>query len=387
MYKQLNFKMHVKAIWLIVLTILFSKIAICADIRRTHSFVRPLAMGDAFTAVADSKETIGYNPAGLLQKNRLWSLTVPVLGVAYNEVVKDWNNTETKRDFNDTETLKDLPGKRIFANAQTPLMVSYFDPHLGFFTGIDSDAWLEIIFPPQTIIPTVGIELVAQAVFDYAKAFNIWGVTFGINTKVMYRRGIVADLDLLSIASYLENDDFDGLIDEYAADQPEPKLVFDVGMLYRFDHPWQPRIGVSALDIISMDLAGESEVRYGGIDYGSAGAVNQLNSLGFAFTKDINEFDLTGSFDFHDYTFSYFSDDSISRRLAIGFEAGYGRNSDSSHLVAIQLGLRELKYPSLGLSLKMGIIEFNTVRWIENFGTEETEILDTRYMFLISFVF
>jgi hypothetical protein len=379
--------MQDKAILLVVVLILMCKIGTSAEIRRTHSFARPIAMGDAFTAVADSKATIGYNPAGLLQKNSDWSLTLPLLGVTYNEIVKNWNNTETKRDFGDTETLKDLPGKRVFVELQIPLMASYFDPNLGFYMGIDGDAWLEITFPPQTIIPTVGIDLVAQAVYDFAKAFEVWGINLGVNAKFFYRRGIVADLDLLSIASYLENEDYNGLIDEYAADQPEPKLVFDFGLLYRFDHPWKPRIGISASDVLSVDLAGENEVTYGGINFGSAGEVRQLNSIGFAFTKDIDEFDLTGSIDFHDITYSYFPSESISRRIAIGFEAGYGRKTDNSHLVAIQLGLRELKYPSLGLGLTLGIIEFNTVSWIENFGTEQTEILDTRYMFLISFVF
>ena len=49
--------------------------------RRTRKFLRPLAMGDAFTAVADSKETIAYNPAGLIIKDAEWSLSFKLLGM------------------------------------------------------------------------------------------------------------------------------------------------------------------------------------------------------------------------------------------------------------------------------------------------------------------
>ena len=358
-----------------------------AEVRRTHRYIRSIAMGDAFTAVADSEETIAHNPAGLLQKNVEWSLNVPFLGVAFNDIVKNWDNTETERDFGDTSTLDDLPGKRVYTETQISLMPSLYIPDIGLYTGFDADLWLEIIFPPQFIIPTVSIDAVVQATYDYAMAFDIWGLNIGANLKYVYRQGIVADLDLISIASYLEDDDIQGLIDEYAGDQPEPKLVLDFGLLYRFDHPWNFRIGLSSLDMVSVDLGGEQNVTYGGADYGSAGEVNQLNSLGFAFTKEVNEFFLTGSLDYQDYTYSYFPTNSVTRRIVIGFEGAYGKKADNSHIAAVQLGLKELKYPSFGLMFKVGVLEFNTVRWVENYGTEKTEILDTRYMFLIAFAF
>ena len=371
--------------------------AMGAEIKRTHAFVRSIAMGDAFTAVADSHETIGYNPAGLYQKEIEWSLAFPLAGLGFNDIVKEWNNSETERDFTDTETLKDLPGKRIWLEVQVPggltdnqipVFLPYlFIPDKGFYTGFDVDAWLEIAFPPQTIIPTVSLEAVGQAVYDLALAVDLWGLTIGSNAKLIYRQGVVADLDLISIAAYLENEDFEGLIDEYGGDQPDPKVVFDFGVLYRFDHPWNFRIGLSALDAVSANIGAEQELLYGGVDYGSAGEVVQLNSIGFALTKQVEEFDMTASLDYHDFTYSYFPDDSLNRRICIGFEAGYNRKPDNSHMASIQLGLKELKYPSFGFGLTLGALEFNTVRWIENFGTEETEILDTRYMFLISIVF
>jgi hypothetical protein len=371
----------------VLLMILACQSIMAAEVRRTHRYIRSIAMGDAFTAVADSEETIAHNPAGLLHKNVEWSVNLPFLGVGFNDIVKNWNNAETERDFSDTSTLEDLPGKRIYTETQISLMPSLYIPNKGIYTGFDADIWLEIIFPPQVIIPTVSIDAVVQGTYDYAMAFEIWGLNIGANLKYVNRKGIVADLDLISISAYLEDEDIQGLIDEYAADQPEPKLVLDLGLLYRFDHPWNFRIGLSSLDMLGMDLGEDRDISYGGVDYGSAGEVEQLNSVGFAFTKEIDELFLTGSIDYHDYTYSYFPNNSLIRRVALGFEAAYGINADSSHIAAVQLGLRELKYPSFGLMFKIGVLEFNTVRWTENYGTEKTEILDTRYMFLISFAF
>ncbi len=367
----------------VILTVLTLNAAMAAEVKRTHRFIRTIAMGDAFTAVADSEETISHNPAGLLQKNAEWSLNIPIFGVGFNEIVKDWNNDD--RDWSDQGTLEDLPGQRVYFETQVGLIShSLFLPETGLYAGFDSDIWIEVIFPPQPTIPTVTVEAVAQGQYDFAMAFDILGLNVGANLKYIQRTGIVADLDLISISSYLADDDIQGLIDEYASDQPPPKLVLDLGLLYRFDHPWNFRIGLSSLDMISVGLGGESEITYGGIDYGSAGEVNQLDSIGFAFTKETGEIDFTGSLDYHDYTFSYFPNNSMTRRIALGFEAAYGKTTDSSHFAAVQLGLKELKYPSFGFMVRVGALKFNTVGWVENYGTEETEITDTRYMFLLS---
>lgn len=357
-----------------------------AEMRRIHKFVRPTAMGDAFTAVADSKETIGYNPAGLLQEGIEWTLSIPVLGMAFDEEIKNQMKGESELDFGDLNTLSKLPGKRLYTDIRSPFLPMLYIPEKGIYTGFDANAWLEITFPPQTIIPTVGIEIIGQGVYEYAMAFELFGFNVGANMKLIQRQGVVADVDLVTASVYLENNDYQKLIDEYADEQPEKKLVLDLGMLYRFDHPWNPRIGISSLDMISVDAGGEFEVTYGGVDYKDAGEVTQLNSIGFAFTRAYMNIDFTGSIDFHDYTFSYFSNDTYARRISIGFEAAYGRRPDNSHLVSAQLGLKELKYPSFGLMYTLGPLEFGTVQWVENYGTKDTEITDTRYMFLISLV-
>ncbi len=370
------------------IVVFISDSAFAVAIRRTHRFLRPMAMGGAFTAIADSEETIAYNPAGLYQKNVEWSLDMSFLGIAYNQNGNDMITGEI--DFGDQSSLADLPGERIYFEYPVILSHSIYIPDCGWcgvYGGASADAWLEIAFPSQTIIPTIDLEFIGQMVVEYAMAFEVFGINAGFNLKGIQREGVVASVDLLSASSLIADDDWDGLVEEYAADQPNSKLVMDFGFLYRFNHPWNIRIGMSALDVVSMDLEGDSAVTYGGIDYGDAGEITQLNTLGIAFTINIDEFDLTGSMDYLDFTYTYIPSNSTTRRIALGFEAGYAKRSDNTYLAAFQLGLRELKYPSFGLMLTLGAIKFGTIQWTENFGTEETELVDARYMFLISLNF
>ncbi len=374
--------MEVKNSYILLVTILliFSIQVEGAEIRRLHKFPRAIAMGDAFIAVADSKESVAYNPAGLLSKGMDWSLTFPVFGLAYNDVVKQSMNGELDIDFSDPASYSSLPGKRIYLELDTIPLVNVilpqlYMPDLGIYTGFSSDFWVDIAFPKPMILPVVHLELIAQGVFEYAKSFEIYGFNAGYNIKIIQRTGVDADVSLLR--SSFEAQD---IIDEYASEQPQPKLSVDFGLLYRFDHPWNWRIGLSALDAASLDLGGDFEVKTGGIDYGSAGEVKMINSFGLAFTKDIREFYFTGAVDFQDYTFSYFSNESYKRRLVFGFEAAYGKRSDDEYMIALQCGIRELKYPSFGLAVNIGVLEINTIYWVENFGTEENEQLDTRQM-------
>lgn len=357
------------------------------DIRRAHKFLRPLAMGDAFTAVADSLETVSYNPAGILQQDVEWSLGFPFIGIAFNDIVKRAINGSLDIDFADQSSLQELPGTRIYVELQpvVPFLPVLFLPNLGIYSGLSTNAWVEFVFPPQTIIPMVHLEAIGQAIFEYGMAFEIldMGLYVGANLKAIKRTGVIADISLLRLA----NLSLEELEDEYNPNPPPPKLVADVGLLYRFDHPWNPRLGIYSQDMASIDIGDDINIKSGGVDYGSAGEVKQFNAIGVAATQVIGVFDLTYSLDFHDFTFSYFPNNSLQRRIAIGFEAGIGREPDNSHLVAFRFGVRELKYPSFGYSIRFGVLDIGAAQWTENFGTEKNPVPDTRYMFAISFVF
>lgn len=363
-----------KKSYLLIILFLFqlSLSSFGAEIRRTHRFIRSTAMGGAFTAVADNLETIAYNPAGIALEETEWSLRIPHLWIAYNEFIKDvMNNSSDLYDPDNKDSLKDLPGTRAYVETQLgiPLL---FMPDSGMMFGLSSNVWVEFVFPKQTVLPMVHLEAIKQDLVEFAMATEIsdWGLYVGGNLKVMQRTGVIADISLLRIVN-LEEDEIQ---DEYNTDPPPIRYAADLGILYRIDHHWNPRIGISALDI-------------GGIDHGSAGEVKQLNSIGVAATQDIRDLHLTYSLDFHDFTYSYFPYNTFTKRVAIGFEAAFGKYEDNTHLFALQLGLREFQYPSFGIKGNIGILEIGSLQWVENYGTEKNPQKDTRYMFLLAFNF
>lgn len=377
---------------IVLFAVFLPVVGMSGEIRRLHKFARPLAMGDAFTAVADSMETIAYNPAGVLQKDVEWSLSVPIIGFSMNDLMRSIildpsGDIDDKLgvDFDDSSTLGKVKGKRLFVDFQVPFLPLLFLPKSGIFTGLSSDFWFDFEIPKQSVIPSVHIELVMQAAYEYAMAFELFGsgLFVGANMKLIQRVGVADDIGLLVIT----NLDTDELLDRYGSEQPPYKLVMDVGLLYRIDHRWNPRIGVSSIDVGSIDIGGELNANYGGVDYGIAGESKQLNSVGFAATQQIDHIYLTYAADFHDYSFSYFPNNSITRRISLGFEAAFYREPDNASIAALQIGLRELRYPSFGYSLAFGFLKFSAVQWTENFGTENNPITDQRYKFLISLDF
>jgi len=367
----------------VILILLNCQISDGEEIKRTHRFIRSMAMSEACTAL-EGKESIAHNPAGLLVKNGKWSMSFPLIWLTFNDTLKQSLNGSIDIDFNDQEGLEELKGTRVFAELQLAMPFLYF-PDSGVFWGVSTDNWIEFIFPIQSIIPMVHLELVNQNIVEYGFAFETFltGLNFGANIKFVQRIGAIADISLLRAPNLTQEE----LYQEYSPDPPSPKIILDIGFLYRFDHPLNFRVGISALDIAGLDVGGEGSLHYGSIDYGSVGVVKQFNSVGFAATQELDNLDITYSADFHDFTFNYFPNTSIKRRIALGAEAAFGKNPDDSYLMILGVGLKELEYPSFGFSGKLGVLKISTVQWVENFGTENVKKPDKRYMFQISFDF
>jgi hypothetical protein len=352
------------------LFILTASIGLADAVRRTHLFARALAMGDAYTAVADSEETISHNPAGLLQKNVEWSLSFPILWLAYDELVRQAMVGEIEFDFEDEDFLEDIPGTRAYIEAQLGFPF-WYHPESGNFIGVGGNYWVEFVFPRQTIIPLVHIENVQQLTFEYGTAWELWDwdLYFGTTIKAIKRTGYIADISILEIV----DGDLDVIEETYGAEPPVAYSA-DIGLLYRFEADWNPRIGLMMMDI-------------GGVKFEKVGKLRQFNAIGFAASHYYHDVHFTYSFDFHDFTYTYFPYESTQRRLSIGTEVALGRLPDNSSIFSVQLGYKELKYLSYGLGIRLGWIDISMAVWQENFGTDDEEKIDKRYMFQMGFMF
>lgn len=350
--------------------ILTASISLADAVRRTHLFTRPLAMGDAFTAVADSEETISHNPAGLLQKNVEWTLSFPILWLAYDELVRQYMVGEEELEFETAQDIEDSLGTRAYIEAQIGFPF-WFHPDSGNFVGLSANWWVELLFPTQTVIPLIYIENVKQFTFEYGTAWELWDwdLYVGTTAKAYKRMGYVTYI------SYFEASDLD--LDELEKKYgSEPPIAYsgDIGFLYRFEADWNPRIGLTFMDI-------------GGVKFEGVGKLRQFNALGFAASHYYGDVHFTYSFDFHDFTYTYFPYESTKRRLSCGFEAALGRHADNTSTFSIQLGFKELSHLSYGFATRLGIIDTSLVIWQENYGTDDDEKIDKRYMFQMGLMF
>ncbi|MBT4526418.1 MAG: hypothetical protein HOC24_07700 [Deltaproteobacteria bacterium] len=361
---------HYKSILFLLFFTLTASISLADAIRRTHLFTRALAMGDAYTAVADSEETISHNPAGLLQEKVEWSLSFPILWLAYDELIRQAMVGEVEFDFEDEGFLEDVPGTRAYLEAQLGFPF-WYHPDSGNFIGIGGNWWLELVFPRQTIIPVVHIENVQQLTFEYGTAWELWDwdLYFGTTIKAMKRQGYIVDVSILEVVDM----DLDQLDKTYGS---EPPIAYsaDVGLLYRFEADWNPRIGLMIMDI-------------NGVKFDGVGKLRQFNAIGFAASHYYEDIHFTYSFDFHDFTYTYFSYKDTQRRLSCGVEAALGRHPDNTSIFSVQLGFKELRHLSYGISTRLGIVDTSLVVWKENYGTDDEEKIDKRYMFQIGFMF
>ena len=353
--------------------------ALGMEARRLHLFPRAIAMGGAFTAVADGKETIVYNPAGLLIENVDWSLSFPILWIGYNDLTKNLSSGLSEVNFGDADSLDEVPGERVYVDLQlgSPF---WFHPDSGNFVGISGEFWLEIVVPMTTVIPMMHLEIVEQYAAEYGTAWELWdsGLFLGVTAKVIKRSGVLTDMSLLKYNTLITGnikESYRNLKDEYGFETPAIRFSWDFGLLYRFEGlEWNPRIGLAMLDVA-------------GADFDKIGEMKQLNSLGFAASNDWKEIYFTYSLDYQDFTYDYFSDGSTKRRLNAGFEATVTRDPDNSSIFAMQLGFRELQHFSYGFAVRMVFFQASYAQWVENYGTEDNKELDTRYMMTFSIVF
>ena len=68
-------------------------------------------------------------------------------------------------------------------------------------------------------------------------------------------------------------------------------------------------------------------------------------------------------------------------------EIAMGRQADNTSVFSLQLGFKELQHLSYGFATRLGVIETSLAIWQENYGTDDEEKLDKRYMFQMGFMF
>lgn len=344
------------------------------ETRWTHFGLRPLAMGNAYVAVADDFNALFYNPAGLARIKK-WD------GEFLNPALEISKNFQTLiNDFRDTSdeggTFSHILGV-IEKNAGEDQHVSFqWTPHLifpnfGFGMGLQmnvSAAWHRQI--------AVDLDVGPDIVLPVAVAYNFLDdrLSLGASVKFRARMGLQHLLSLEDIQAIRskKNDD-----DDADSNEDGPSLddyVFagtgiggDIGLLFTPVKTMEPTIGISLTDIggtsfSTPDLGGTQAP-------GAPNTVLPSLNLGLSLKPvQVGRMYVLTSMDMHSINQPY----SYSRKLHFGSEIGYGS------FLKIQAGLHQ-GYFTGGFQFDIGLLNLRLITYAVEAGNYAGSNENRRY--------
>ncbi|MDJ0782784.1 MAG: conjugal transfer protein TraF [Desulfosarcinaceae bacterium] len=332
---------------------------------RFYRGVRPLGMGDAFTAVADDENALFYNPAGLAKIDTLTFAVVNPLVEASAESI-DMASDADDTDLDDTGEVADL--LRDYIGEHQHVRGALF-PHVGFNVGGYG----------------IMVGFLAQATLDAEIRDPIWPEA---DTDYVFDRGLIAgvggripfmDLRLGAALKYISrsslnevytatdiaDDDFE---DDFEDDLEDGSAVaLDLGVIYSL--PW---IDWAETDV-GFTIQHLPEMQFGN-------ALNQETqaNIGIAAKKGFGGFNVIAAVDYVDLTHAIGEDRDVPKRLHLGGEV------QLPMILSLRLGLNQ-GYLSYGISADLWALKLDFAAYTEEAGAHAGQRDDRRYAGQISF--
>ena len=324
--------------------------------------IRPLGMGDAFTAVANDENAAFYNPAGLdsVKEGRIEAFPVTV-GYSTNtmKLYSDFKNIDMNDTAATTDTLRNHIGKPQYGR------VSLFPNYTrhGFQVGVLAQAKLkaEIHQPPS---PYVDVNAAGDGagILALSKGFDVKNgvdrVSVGITGMFVQRKGLVKRYTTVE----LSDSDYD-----YGNDMKTGSAFgINLGAIYQFRKlPFKPAVGLAIQNVGDMDFGNE------------VGKVEQVVNFGVAINDFIWKFPTTIAFDYKDIANALGDDKDKGKRIYLGAEI------DLHKMLTIRGGLNQ-GYISYGAEFRIWVIKLAYARYSEEVGAYAGQKDDERHVFLLS---
>lgn len=332
----------------------------------THFGVRPLAMGNAYVAVADDYNALFYNPAGLARLDS-WSgeLVNPTLEVSRN-TYKFTNDllSVVGGGASDTTEILELVEEN---TGQSHYIGLKLTPHLvfpNFGIGIGIDVPVSLRFNRY---PSVNLDLGPRVTIPIGFAMNFLEnrLSIGTNFKVRAKGGVDHEFTIQDLNSFQDSEALDEFVEGGIG------YGVDFGLLFTPMEPMEPTIGLSITDLGGTPY---EQKDIGGVASGKPSPELPSVNLGISL-KPIstgNSF-LRTSLDMHSINQPF----SFSKKLNFGLEYALGS------IFKIQTGLHQ-GYFSGGFQIDLPIllaIRFAT--YGAELGTSAGTIEDRRYVLQI----
>jgi hypothetical protein len=355
----MNKKKAIACLMGVFLTVFLSSHAFAKVYPNFYRGLRPLGMGNAFTAISDDENALFYNPAGLAEISKVSvGLINPIVETSKSTI--DLYNDSEDIDTDDSGQVADL--LREYVGEHQHARVSLF-PHVGFnvaqcgvMIGYLGQAALdaEIRNPAWPEVDT-------NYIVDHGPLAGVGGriassnVRIGATVKYIYRES----LEEIYTATDIADDDFE---DRFEDDlEKGSDLALDLGVLYTlpFDWPIETHIGLSVQNLPEMD-------------FGDAQDQQTQANIGLALEKSFSKYKLLGALDYRDLTNEIGEDDDIPKRLHMGLEFQLPK------ILSIRAGLNQ-GYLTYGLTLDFWIVKLDFASYAEEVGAHAGQREDRRY--------
>lgn len=359
--KYLISKSCIVFIFMLIITAASASSGYAKAYQRLYTGVRPIGMGGAFAAVADDRNTVFYNPAGL---SRIDGFTLgvfnPAVGVGENGF--DMYSDSEDIDMDDTGEVADL--LRDYTGEHMHLYAA-LTPHLGF--RINNFGVMVSAFGIGSMDSTVRNPVYPQ--FNMNARIDIGGIG-GVGFMVPGVKGLRAGAAFKSISresinevytpAQIAADDFEDRIEDDKKSGTATGL--DLGFIYTL--PWNKYFETD------VALTGQNIPE---LEFDDGETLETEWTAGVALKKEIGPFAVLAALDYRDITDNIEEDSDLGKRIHMGTEVQF------KDLFAVRAGFNQ-GYPTLGASLDLWVIKFDAAMYSEEVGAYAGQREDKRYM-------
>jgi hypothetical protein len=341
------------------------------ELKWTHYGVRPLAMGNAYVAVADDYNALFYNPAGLARLES-WhgEFFNPHLGVSQTtlKTIKDFTNLASSNSAGVDSTLsvfETMTGKPQWVNlGLTPHLVF---PGFGIGVGLDIGGSMVI---HRTISADVDAGASAIVPVAFAKNFLEDRLSLGVAVKGVFKQGVEREFSLADITAFSKKsaDTSGNSLKDYVVGGTG--FGVDFGMLFTPVKTGEPTLGISVADVGGTPYKAQKS---GPLELGAPKPRDPAVNTGISFKpiKTDSYYVLT-TMDAHAINQPIH----FSKKLNFGTEWGFGR------VLKVQAGLHQGSF-SGGVQLDAWLVVLRFATYAEELGHvagESAATSDRRYV-------
>jgi hypothetical protein len=341
------------------LTVVLSSDGLAKAYPNFYRGVRPLGMGNAFTAICDDENALFYNPAGLAEISTFsMGIINPIVDVSKStlDLSDDSDDIDTDDSGQVADLLREYIGETHYARVGLFPHVGFNAAQYGVMIGYLGQAVLD-----AEIRNPAWPEAHTNYTVDHGPLAGVGGpipasnIRVGAAVKYIHRES----LDQIYTATDIADDNFEDQIENDL--EKGAALGLDLGVLYTlpFDWPVKAQVGLAVQNLPEMD-------------FGEARDQQTQANVGFALEKNISKCKFLGALDYRDLAHAVGEDNDIPKRLHMGLEFQLPK------ILSIRAGLSQ-GYVTYGLTLDFRFVKLDVASYAEEVGAHAGQRDDRRY--------